>query len=203
MGPISIRNETTLGSHVTNVLLISYGTVPIYGTGTLIRTFTRYWYTRYMIFTHGKMGDPTDSTDSTRRNKCRSCRSYRSHTANMYRSCISYRSRPGKTCMKNLDHTDPTQANTCDISFKRSYRSHEVNVILIPKIVQITLDKHVQIMQIIQIPPRQTCMKDLDGTDPTQADRCVRSTVLEHTYATQANACIRARSYRCHPANTI
>ena len=44
--------------------------------------------------------------------------------------------------------------------------------------------KHVQIMQIIQIPPRQICAKDVD-----------------HTCATQANMSVRARSYRSQTEN--
>ena len=51
------------------------------------------------------------------------------------------------TCADHVDHTDPTHTNMCEVS--RSYISHP--------------GKH---MQILQIPPTKTCVKDLDRTDP-------------------------------------
>ena len=84
-----------------------------------------------------------------------------------------------RTCADQADHTHPTQANAYARS--RWPRSHQVNMIQISQILHIVLGQHVQIMQIqvkhvqitqilqippdtnvqimqiVQIPPGETC----------------------------------------------
>ena len=82
----------------------------------------------------------------------------------------------GQTCMQDLDHTDSL---------------YLVKHVQITQIMQIPPDEHVQITQIMQI-------------DLTCGETCmyIRSTV-DHTDPTRANVCVRSRSYRSHPGKRV
>ena len=67
-------------------------------------------------------------------------------------------------------------------------------MIKIQQIIQITLGKHV-IMQLIEIPPRQACIKYLDHRQIPPTRTCVRS----RPYASLSEKRYRShRSYRSH-----
>ena len=65
-----------------------------------------------------------------------------------------------KSCAKYLDITDSTRENMCRSC--RSHRSHPGNMCTSGRLNISHLLKHVQITQIIQIPPSEACMYDLD-----------------------------------------
>ena len=64
--------------------------------------------------------------------------------------------RSGRSCADQADHADHTRANMYARS--RSYRLHLVKHVQITQIIQIPPGEHVQITQIMQIPPGETCM---------------------------------------------